>query len=605
MKRKVECLILVAVVLCTCGSVWGQKKASAPDPTDGATDVVQPLLRWTAGSGAVFHNVYLGTTPDLGPEQLVSLKQVVPLYWHVPGIVAGTTYYWRVDEVEKDGVTVHIGDVWTFLAQPLIAFMPDPADGSNETPIAPDLKWRVGQTAQKHHVYFSADEAAVTDGTAAADKGVVAEPNFAPGELQPATTYYWRIDEVIPDGAERPGEVWSFTTILPVDDFESYTDDEGSRIYQTWIDGYTNGKSGSTVGYLEAPFAEQTIVNSGGQSMPMDYNNIVSPYYSEAEREFAAAQDWTADGVDVLTLHMQGPAADLAIPRVSPPPAIDAQAEAIWQTASVQYIMIAINGTTDGPEDCSGSWRALYDSEYLYVLVDVNDETLLQDSDPAEGWQDDRIEVFIDGDNSKDDTCDTINDYQYNFRWNHAVVETPVEWYHSPDSLRGVEYAVTNTGTGYRFEIALPWSSMIGAPPQAGYLFGIDVIVNDDDDGGDRDTQLATYTNGTTNPHTPRVWGTALLAEPATVGADRLYVALQDTANHTGVVVHPDPEIAKAMRWVKWQIPLSDFADAGVKLNGVRRIFIGVGDRANPVPGRAGTIYVDDIYLTRPTPGAP
>jgi len=38
--------------------------------------------------------------------------------------------------------------------------------------------------------------------------------------------------------------------------------------------------SGSTVGYLEAPFAEQTIVNGGHQSMPLDYNNVKSPVLS-------------------------------------------------------------------------------------------------------------------------------------------------------------------------------------------------------------------------------------------------------------------------------------------------------------------------------------
>ena len=37
----------------------------------------------------------------------------------------------------------------------------------------------------------------------------------------------------------------------------------------------------------QAPFAEQTIVHGGKQSMPLDYNNVKTPFYSEAEREFA------------------------------------------------------------------------------------------------------------------------------------------------------------------------------------------------------------------------------------------------------------------------------------------------------------------------------
>ena len=40
--------------------------------------------------------------------------------------------------------------------------------------------------------------------------------------------------------------------------------------------------------------------------MPMDYNNVNSPFYSEATREFAPVQDWTVDGVDSLSLWFRG-----------------------------------------------------------------------------------------------------------------------------------------------------------------------------------------------------------------------------------------------------------------------------------------------------------
>jgi hypothetical protein len=62
------------------------------------------------------------------------------------------------------------------------------------------------------------------------------------------------------------------------------------------------------VGYAQAPFAEQKIVHAGKQSMPLDYNNVVTPFYSETEREFTPAEDWTADGVDTLILFVRGQA---------------------------------------------------------------------------------------------------------------------------------------------------------------------------------------------------------------------------------------------------------------------------------------------------------
>ena len=111
------------------------------------------------------------------------------------------------------------------------------------------------------------------------------------------------------------GAVWSFTTadFLVVDDFEGYTDDEGNRIYQTWIDGWTNN-TGSFVGYPVAPFAEQKVVHGGSQSLPMEYNNLQAPWYSQAEREWTTPQNWTVHGVTTLVLYVRGSAANTPAP---------------------------------------------------------------------------------------------------------------------------------------------------------------------------------------------------------------------------------------------------------------------------------------------------
>ena len=117
------------------------------------------------------------------------------------------------------------------------------------------------------------------------------------------------------------GNVWSFTTqeYATVDDFESY-DDKDNRIYDAWIDGMTDGNSGSVVGHLEAPFAEQTIVHGGRQAMPLEYNNVNTPFYSEAQRTFDTPQDWTVNGADTLSLYFRGPAVVAAQPGNGPAP---------------------------------------------------------------------------------------------------------------------------------------------------------------------------------------------------------------------------------------------------------------------------------------------
>ncbi len=280
--------------------------AREPDPSNGATAVQVPVFRWTAGDGAKFHNVYLGTTPDLGTAQLVSARSPLALYAPAAPLETGKTYYWRVDEIEGDGTTIHPGEVWSVTIQGLTAYGPNPADGANDASPSPILTWLPGQGATGHHVYFGTNQDEVTKGDKVTDKGLVTEPTYKPGDLQEARLYYWRVDEIVAGGAVRRGSVWSFRTYVQVDDFEKYTDDEGNRIYETWIDGAANSLSGSTVGYPQAPFVEQKIVHGGKQSMPMDYNNVKKPYYSEAEQEFPASQDGSGYDVDTLVLWVRG-----------------------------------------------------------------------------------------------------------------------------------------------------------------------------------------------------------------------------------------------------------------------------------------------------------
>jgi hypothetical protein len=289
-------------------------KASKPTPADGTIGVNIPLFQWVKGETAVFHNVYIGTSPDLTAADLKGNRLPVTVYYHVAGLLPGTTYYWRVDEIEKDGATIHTGNVWTFVTQALTAYYPAPVDKASDVSAAATLTWMPPATAVQHHLYLSDSLDAVTQAAAGADKGLLTETTFVPAALESLKTYYWRVDEVLASGVVKAGPVWSFTTTLSVDDFESYTDAGGNTIYETWIDGLTNGLSGSTVGYPVAPFAEQTIVHGGKQSMPLDFNNVVSPFYSEAEREFAPTQDWTAGGAGALLLYVRGKSANGSVP---------------------------------------------------------------------------------------------------------------------------------------------------------------------------------------------------------------------------------------------------------------------------------------------------
>ncbi len=307
---------------------WGNAEV-----TPGVADSVS--ARWTANLQVPFTESYrLITTSDDGVRLWLDGRLVID-NWTDHGttddaaqanLVAGQNYSIRMEYYENGGGAVAqlswesaslprqiIPQGW--LQLPLWATAPSPAHNAANTQQELVLQWLAGDEATHHDVYFGDNAEAVTNADSSTTgiyqgRQAVAENTFDPGPLEWNKTYYWRIDEINTANAASPwkGCVWSFTTAdsVVVEDFESYTDDEGSEIFMTWIDGWADSSSGSRVGYLNPPFAEQKIVHSGYQSMPLDYNNVNSPYYSEATRTWDAAQNWKVNGVETLTLYFRG-----------------------------------------------------------------------------------------------------------------------------------------------------------------------------------------------------------------------------------------------------------------------------------------------------------
>jgi hypothetical protein len=86
--------------------------------------------------------------------------------------------------------------------------------------------------------------------------------------------------------------------------------------------------------------------------------------------------------------------------------------------------------------------------------------------------------------------------------------------------------------------------------------------------------------------------------DPAT-----LYVAIQDSTGMVKAVPSTDPGLVNVTDWTEWKIALSEFA--GVSLNRVKKMFIGVGDRDAPTPDGHGMLFIDDIRVVKPAPPEP
>mgnify|MGYP000142831050 CR=1 FL=1 len=178
---------------------------------------------------------------------------------------------------------------------------PQPVDGAVDVSVDSTLAWRAGRDAVSHEVHLG------TDADALALASTVSGNSYTPGGLNLATTYYWQINAV-QETESWDGPVWSFATqeYLVVEDFESYTDDidAGEAIFDTWIDGWVNN-TGSTVGHLETPFAERSIVHSGRQSMPLFYDNATT---ATSEADYTLSGNWTLYGIKSLSLYFYGAA---------------------------------------------------------------------------------------------------------------------------------------------------------------------------------------------------------------------------------------------------------------------------------------------------------
>ncbi len=83
--------------------------------------------------------------------------------------------------------------------------LPVPGNGAVDVDLKPKLRWTNAQNATSYKVAFG-----VTNPPESAGK--TRGRTFVPGELKPGTDYYWRVDQVTPEGTVMGG-TWRFRTL--------------------------------------------------------------------------------------------------------------------------------------------------------------------------------------------------------------------------------------------------------------------------------------------------------------------------------------------------------------------------------------------------------
>ena len=200
--------------------IGGFGLASKPSPSDGALHGDTWVnLSWRSGDFAVSHDIYIGDDFDdvnngaegtfVGNQAGTFIVVGFPGFPYPDGLVPGTTYYWRIDEVnDTEPNSPWRGPVWSFMVPPRTAYYPIPADGTEFVAQDAVISWTAGFGAKLHTVYFGDDFDQVSNASGGGTQG---SAFYTLGQLELEKVYYWRVDEF--DAVDTyKGDVWSFST---------------------------------------------------------------------------------------------------------------------------------------------------------------------------------------------------------------------------------------------------------------------------------------------------------------------------------------------------------------------------------------------------------
>ncbi|MBN1634284.1 MAG: T9SS type A sorting domain-containing protein [Ignavibacteria bacterium] len=188
------------------------------------------LLLKTSNSGMTWNNINTGFTDEFTCVKFVNL-----LTGYITGnngrvlftTNSGQSWISQTTGTTKKIVSIFYTDQYKGIAcgdnalilktqtggQPLyIPTLVSPANGSFNNSVTPTLKWRKGNniTSYKVHISSLSNFSVITDSAILTDS----QYTVPSGKLQPATTYFWRVNATSAFGTGPWSDVWNFATIL-------------------------------------------------------------------------------------------------------------------------------------------------------------------------------------------------------------------------------------------------------------------------------------------------------------------------------------------------------------------------------------------------------
>jgi len=176
-------------------------------------------------------------------------------------------------------------------------------------------------------------------------------------------------------------------------------------------------------------------------------------------------------------------------------------------------MLIAANRVVSGAggTNVEASFKSCWDDQYLYLIVQVHDETPMQNTQSSKMlWSADGVEIFFGSENLEDNGPMLFSDLQI-----LVGAGKDGQFYVSNDrSTQGIISAVVPAvdGKGYTLEIALPWKILGVDKVSDGMKFRFDLAVDDSLNGKDRQAQLV-WSGSHRNSSDRGAWGELRLSK--------------------------------------------------------------------------------------------
>jgi hypothetical protein len=318
--------------------------------------------------------------------------------------------------------------------------------------------------------------------------------------------------------------------------------------------------------------------------MPYSYNNAGTANYSEAQRTFSPAQDWTREGVDSLALWFRGYPAYVGSFVEAPAGTytMTASGADIWGTADEFHFAYkefsgagSIIAKVESVENTSPRAKA---GVMIRDTLDPDSANVLLAITPEKG---------VTSQNRARAGSGTVSKKQDGI--------TAPQWVKLERTTGGLTRAFYSAdgSTWTNFDVLLVRMDM------PAYI-GLAMTSNNVAATCEAKFSNVSFPDTSVGPQ----WTDQDIGMISNV-SEPMYVTVGDGSGTAATVYHAEPDASLINTWTEWNIPLTDFSGQGVVLTDISRLAIGFGGANNPQPGGSGLMYFDDIrlYLPQETTG--